>query len=195
MSRRQIPFGVATLLLAVQSMFAKEVTATLRANQVMYRVGDEIRLTVTFRNVSSVPLRFLPESFVYPADLFAVTAVHHSAKYVSKHFGFLSVDEEQRSKEVVLLKPGDTCHSLIKGKLMTTLPPYFHQPGIGLFLVFAGSAITLDQPGQYMMKVTYRMRADDPVNFYLRDSPKLWTGQVTSNTIVIDIRDVTRKSK
>ncbi|MGH7983917.1 MAG: hypothetical protein ACREFF_12335 [Candidatus Udaeobacter sp.] len=187
MSRKIIAFGFAILLVTVQTLFANQVTATLRCDRARYRVGDEITFTVIFRNVSSNSLRFLPESFVYPADFFAITAMHHPTKYPSKHFGFLSVDEEERSNKVVLLKPGEACNISIKGKLTKTLPSYFHQPGIGLFLVFAGSAIKLDRPGQYNIKANYQIRGDDPVTFYLRGSPKLWAGQVTSNTIAIDV--------
>jgi hypothetical protein len=69
------------------------------------------------------------------------------------------------------------------------LPKDYGDQRRGLFLILPASAIRLPSGGKYEVRARFHSSADHPVNAYLIPMKKLWTGDVVSAPVFIQISD------
>jgi len=75
-----------------------------------------------------------------------------------------------------------------KARFEASLPGDYAPHPKGVYLIFAGSAIRLPEFGKYSVTAEYDEHAGDSLDEDIRDEPRLWAGQTTSEPVLVTIK-------
>jgi hypothetical protein len=164
------------------------VKMTLQIDKKRYRVGENIKFHITYKNISHRAIWFLPHDEVFPARVFEIKNMRTNKVGAQIHSAAeASIVFEGYAEEVVRLQPGAQTTRTLDADIQSKLPNFYDDRQIGLFLVFPGSSIRLDGSGQYQVRARFKLSPDHPVHAFLPRSKKLWHGEIESNAVVVQI--------
>ncbi len=161
---------------------------SVRFDKSVYRVGDQLKCSILFTNISSRPIRFLPiDVFVDAAELRFRSGnqpwVEHIVERGERYYDF-----EALSRKVTVLQPKETFTRQITATVLDLLPPDYREPRRGLFLEYGLSALRLPGFGRYTVVKRFEEHSNDFVTRYLPPGPPFWEGVVTSSPIEVDFK-------
>lgn len=167
---------------------SQDVKMTLQTDKKLYRVGENIKFHIVYKNTSHRAIWFLPHDEVFPAHVFEIRNIRTNKVGTRIRIGAeASIAFEGYAEEVVRLQPGAQTTRTLDADIQSKLPDFYDDRQIGLFLVFSGSSIRLDGSGQYQVRARFRLSPDHSVHAFLPRSKRLWHGEIESNPIVVQI--------
>ena len=184
--------GLALIVLLSSSTantMATEIALRLHTDRQQYRIGDRITFTIVFKNVSTRPLWLLPQSETCGVDALLVKPVKGHGAVEKIRFGLPSFAWDELSREVVKLEPQQRVARHLVAEIESRLPPDYGDQRRGLYLIVPASALRLPQFVPYEVRAVFHSSANHPVNAYLPPTKKLWTGDVLSEPVIIDIAE------
>lgn len=190
---RKLNTAIAFALLATCSFClarpanVKAILVRARSIKHVYHVGERLSIHIGYRNVSPEFIRFLPTAEVYSAGVLSLRDAKGKKVDHFITFAHLGIDNEQLSREVVILRPNQEYHRTVSAQIRSTLPPDYHDKTIGLFLVFRVSAIRLPGFGRYKLAIEYDSISNPTAQYFSR-APNVWEGNSISNWENVEFR-------
>jgi hypothetical protein len=183
---------LATSILFVLAVTAlaqgSELSVRLRLNKPLYHAGEKMNIEIICRNLGPHPIRFLTEPEAYAASSILLRELNGKEAGKIIPFGEMGIDFKELSKEVIVLKAGETHTRRLNVQVASTLPPSYEEKMKGLFLWFQGSNIQVPHSGQFQVVARYRCSSDHPVRQYIKGRPQLWSGEAESPPIRVELR-------
>jgi hypothetical protein len=174
---------------AVARANAEELQLTLRSDRDHYRVGEDIKFKIIYKNTSNHPIWLLPQTESYPVDALSIKKFGDSRRPQKIRLGEQSVAWDGLAEQAVRVKPGAEIQRLLQAEVRSNLPSIYEETSEGIFLVLPGSAVRLLGTGDYEVRAVFHSSPNHPVNRYLPSGAHLWRGDVTSNPISITISE------
>jgi hypothetical protein len=186
---RQTLYCLLCWFLGPLSLFGSDLQLQISSPKRLYKFGEQIEFDITFRNISTEPIRVLPEIWLFSTELLSVRKHSGVAKleHLRPHIE-RNLDLNTLARYVVLLNPNDSLTRHYVAKLVSSLPPEYEDNRKGLYLLFPTAAIKLGDFRRYDVGAEYDSMVDQPVGDTPIEDPKLWRGKVHSPPITLEFR-------
>ena len=153
-----------------------------------YRTGDKLTIQMRYQNTSVMPIRLLPNLLVYPAAAFKFQNTSNGKLGTLLKYSEIGIDVEQWAKDIVTLKPGQTCVRDLRVEVADKLPAEYGKHARGLYVIFPVSAIALPEAGAYSISMSYDS-IEHPVRRVVEGYPEFWQGKTASPTILAHFQE------
>lgn len=173
---------------------ADDIAISLRTAKSVYRTGQRVTFEITYRNISSHPLRFLAEPEMNFPDTLRLVRVDDNRPAEHLEFVERSMLWGNIADKAVILAPNESHVRRIRAEFSGELPAWFRevlpsswQANLGPYLSFRGaSAFRLPGFGRYKVFANYRFSPQHPSAPYLKKQPRVFFGEVESTPIVVN---------
>ncbi len=167
---------------------------SMESDKVQYKVGEEILLHCSIKNVSDSVLGFYPyvPTDVIVKDTNDAVCIKEECQIIVWHDSFVLLVPgeiyEYTVKGKILIKTGGISDAYKEGTLRESAKGYPYKEVSGIFIEFHGGCYYLNgNYGKYKITSSFSDASETMVAPTKSDPKNNWHGQLTSNTVVIEI--------